>query len=606
MGLSGYFSGQVGLDEIVDTINTHSTSLNLFRFSFTPNWKTQTHPYNATAIQYILDNTAAIVVVDRTHLYPPTEASALDARNHWDSGVVAGAYEVLAAWPNNSRVYVEIINEYVSSDFDTRMQNIITDIRADGYNNSLVADRQWPFSWTVWYDPENNTYQGFHQYMNERPLATAISRMQTARDAGIQKILNTETGAHFNEFGSFTQALVDSLEEFYDWCYALDAPIFNCLWMREDIENWPTYDALTLDLPTEPPPPVEPPVTLPPYLLSTMISTNLQYQTATFQASWNASEGLAMGWLSHNKTGAWENVTQALEGLEDSFSQTIVLPEAGFVFGYCFGANDTLGNTTTSDISAFTVTSPYSDVPYNAPSVRFPSGHAVSIAADHAVFFGTVKITTVSTAMHITVFLEDNWFNYTVDQIGTQTFYNGTKPDLVLIDGNQRTETNGWTSASSAITVTDAHSSCSLQWMSSTPIRPTDPESPGGPQTSNSLKVLFKTVMGKNPAPQVEITVYEAAYNTYQDRYITDDNGEYLAYLPAGSYNWAANYRGTKLTGSFFHVEPQTVTIDFASRQSLIAPSLDRTQILKIVIAAVVVLAAILVMVTITKKSRFR
>ena len=238
------------------------------------------------------------------------------------------------------------------------------------------------------------------------------------------------------------------------------------------------------------------------------------------------------------------------------------------------------------------------------PQIRFPS--TIVIPSGMKVHFGSQWVSTSGSAMHIQEFFISNWFNYTVDNAGTQNIYNDTQPDLVLIDGVERPITNGWNYAADTITVTGATSSCRIEWIvPSTPSTPPIWSPPQG-QTSNTLKVLFKTKVGKTPAPQVEITVYEAAYNTYQDRYITDDNGEALASLPAGSYNWAANYRGAKMTGSFFHVEAQTVTIDFGSGTSQVGPTLDRAQLLKIGVGAIVVIGAVFAIVTVTKNKRFR
>jgi len=356
MGLSGYFNGQVGLQAICDTINANNNSLNLFRFSFTPNWKSQVHPYNATAIQYVLDNTNATLVIDRNHLYPAGSASDADAVAHWTSGVVGGVYQVLADFGENPRVMAELINEYTATDFNTRMQALITEIRGDGYITALVANSMWPYTWVAFTDPENNTYGGFHHYANGRSLSMAISRMEDARAAGITKIMNTETGAHDLEYAHYTQSYVDQIEAFYNWSYSLAAPIFNCVWMRENIENWATYVSYDLDLPVMPPPPVTPPTTYPPYLVSYAVNDSKEYHVSNLTANWNATDGLSMGWLIHNKSGTWTTLTQSLTGVTDtSFNQTVLLPAHGIVFAYYLGANDTTGNVTQSDMLYFSV-----------------------------------------------------------------------------------------------------------------------------------------------------------------------------------------------------------------------------------------------------------
>jgi len=127
---------------------------------------------------------------------------------------------------------------------------------------------------------------------------------------------------------------------------------------------------------------------------------------------------------------------------------------------------------------------------------------------------------------------------------------------------------------------------------------------PSGLQISSSQNVLFKVTVGKNPAVSAEIRVYDAAYNQLQDTYITEDNGEVLAYLQPGGYNWVAKYRGAQLTGSFFHVEAETVKINFATGESTIMPTLDRPQLLKIGIAAFVLIGAVATIASVTKGKR--
>jgi hypothetical protein len=130
------------------------------------------------------------------------------------------------------------------------------------------------------------------------------------------------------------------------------------------------------------------------------------------------------------------------------------------------------------------------------------------------------------------------------------------------------------------------------------------PYTPGPAQSSSSQNVLFKVTVGKSPAVSAEIRVYDAAYNQLQDTYITEDNGEVLAYLQPGGYNWVAKYRGATLSGSFFHVEDQTVKINFATGESIVMPTLDRPQLLKIGIAAIVLIGFVAVVASVTKGKR--
>ena len=65
-----------------------------------------------------------MVIVDPNHLHPANDAASGSARYHW-SAVKNSIYQVLKAFRNN-RVTIELINEYVSSDFYSRMQALVT------------------------------------------------------------------------------------------------------------------------------------------------------------------------------------------------------------------------------------------------------------------------------------------------------------------------------------------------------------------------------------------------------------------------------------------------------------------------------------------------
>ena len=122
LGLSGYSTGMPQVQNIVDVMNEES--LNTYRLSFNPEWFNRIpHPYNSDYIQYFLDHSSYTIIVDRNHLYPSTEASAKEARNHWNAAKKS-VFQVLETWPNNQRVMVELVNEYVSDDFYPRMQSL--------------------------------------------------------------------------------------------------------------------------------------------------------------------------------------------------------------------------------------------------------------------------------------------------------------------------------------------------------------------------------------------------------------------------------------------------------------------------------------------------
>jgi hypothetical protein len=243
LGLSGYPTSTTQLDNIISTMKANG--LNTYRMSANPAWSGGPHPYHENFVQYLLDHSDFTIIVDRNHLYPPTEESATSARNNWAT-VRNSIFEVLEAYPNNPRVMVELINEYVSSDFYSRMQSLVTEIRAAGYTNPIVVNK-WNQAWTTINDPLDNTFQGYHFYFNSWSPSGALSQMQTAQSKGI-KLINTEVGADYNEYNSYTSATVSELNQFLS--ETANMGIGNTVWMNENLNNMPKYQQLNLDFPT--------------------------------------------------------------------------------------------------------------------------------------------------------------------------------------------------------------------------------------------------------------------------------------------------------------------------------------------------------------------
>lgn len=243
IGLSGYPTSTGQLDNIISTMKANG--LNTYRMSANPAWSGGPHPYHENFVQYFLDHSDFTIIVDRNHLYPPTEASATSARNNWAT-VRNSVFEVLKAYPNNQRVIVELINEYISNDFYSRMQSLVTEIRQVGYTNPLLVNK-WNQAWTAINDPLDNTFQGYHYYFNSWSPSGAISQMQTAQSKGI-KLINTEVGADYNEYNSYTSSTVNELNQFLSQCASMG--IGNTVWMNENLNNMPRYQQLGLDFPT--------------------------------------------------------------------------------------------------------------------------------------------------------------------------------------------------------------------------------------------------------------------------------------------------------------------------------------------------------------------
>ncbi len=243
IGMSGYPTSTTQVQNIINTMQANG--MNTYRMSFNPTWSSGPHPYHEEYIQYFLDHSNFNIIVDRNHLYPPQESTATAARNNWAT-VRSSLFDVLEAYPNNPRVMVELINEYVSSDFYSRMQGLVTEIRNAGYTNPIVMDK-WNQAWTVINDPLDNTYQGYHYYFNSWSVSGAISQMQTAQSKGI-KVINTEIGADYNEYSSYTTSTVSELNQFLSQCASMG--IGNTVWMNENLNNMPRYQQLGLDIPS--------------------------------------------------------------------------------------------------------------------------------------------------------------------------------------------------------------------------------------------------------------------------------------------------------------------------------------------------------------------
>jgi cell division septation protein DedD len=242
LGLSGYPTSTSQVSDIIHVMDTNG--LNIYRMSFNPEWMRGPHPYHAEYVQYFLDHSSYTIIVDRNHIYPPTEEGAQTARDNWNTARNS-VLQVLQTWPNNPRVMVELVNEYVSSDFYSRMQSLVNEIRNVGYTNPIVVNK-WNQPWTVINDPLNNVYQGYHFYFNTWSPSGAMSQINTALSRGI-KIINTEVGADYNEYNSFTTATVDELNTFLTQCASLG--VGNTVWMNENLNNLPRYQSLGLNFP---------------------------------------------------------------------------------------------------------------------------------------------------------------------------------------------------------------------------------------------------------------------------------------------------------------------------------------------------------------------
>ena len=103
-----------------------------------------------------------------------------------------------------------------------------------------------------------------------------------------------------------------------------------------------------------------------PVVGSPSASTTVEASTCTISSTLTDDVGLVSGILSTNRTSAWVNNTaKTLSGLSYSFSDSVVLPSAGTIFGYKIFVEDSASQWTTSSAYTFITTSQGSTLPQN-------------------------------------------------------------------------------------------------------------------------------------------------------------------------------------------------------------------------------------------------
>ena len=247
IGLSGYPTSTGWLDQIINVMNANG--MNMYRMSANPEWfSSKPHPYHSSYVQYFLDHTPSdwVIIVDRNHIYPPDETGAAAFRSN--IAIARNSIlEVCNAWPDNPRVWIELANEYVSTDFNSVFQGLIDYVRNAGCSNTLVIDK-WNTGWStaVFNDPYDAVYTGMHFYFNSWSVSGAETQMNYALDRDLN-VVNTEVGADSNEASQFSSSEVQELSDFLQW--SSDNGISNTIWMNENLDNWNTYQTLGLVIP---------------------------------------------------------------------------------------------------------------------------------------------------------------------------------------------------------------------------------------------------------------------------------------------------------------------------------------------------------------------
>ena len=245
-GLSGYPTSTADVQNVINFMNREG--LNVYRMSFRPSWLGYTsHSYNGELVSYFLDHCSYTVIVDRNHLYPPSDPSFITDFNTATNDLLA----VCAQFPNNNRVMVELVNEYGDDNLGSLLQPMVNSIRNAGYTNPLVINSHWiSISWSslVVNDPLDKVWYGYHTYFDDSApsISSVESHMQTAVDMQL-KLINTEAGADW-ESADFNTARVNLLNQYLSWCTARG--IGNCIWMYENLNYWTTYQSLGLIIPS--------------------------------------------------------------------------------------------------------------------------------------------------------------------------------------------------------------------------------------------------------------------------------------------------------------------------------------------------------------------
>jgi len=231
------------------------------------------------------------------------------------------------------------------------------------------------------------------------------------------------------------------------------------------------------------------------------------------------------------------------------------------------------------------------------PTVFLPPNKTLAIPDGVKLHLGDYYVQSVGTAIHITKWLSSNWINYTVDGAGTQNIYYPSTPEAVYIDTVHHGIGDGWTYSSSIISVTVATSAVQIDFntVSTPPIVPP-------PQTSSNFDVLFKVSMNGKPVLNCQIRISTTTYQEYVGTYMTDELGKATAYLPVGTYDYHATYQQKAVSGTFQHIQEETIEVDLGTGQITQIPALDRTQLTRIGVGLIVVVGAVFAITFIAKK----
>jgi len=244
------------LEEIEPIVNAmKQKGITTLRASFNPSFISGTHPYDKRIIQKFLDVAPQNfkVIVDRIHLFTTGQSgNEAQLKNNLQTAY-SHTQEVINDFKNNSRVWIETVNEYPGTDQQRIHQNFIDFVRARctnpvGFNKFRSG----------WYDVKGPAFAGDHYYFG--PTGSCWSVASAIRDvkAGIARgynIINTECGASWEEASGFTPQNVNYLNEFIRQSSALNSEAL--IWNRYGLQNWQAYESFGLTFPTPTAPGIE-------------------------------------------------------------------------------------------------------------------------------------------------------------------------------------------------------------------------------------------------------------------------------------------------------------------------------------------------------------
>jgi len=298
-------------------------------------------------------------------------------------------------------------------------------------------------------------------------------------------------------------------------------------------------------------------------------TTSVETEVCIISCTLADDVALVLGILSTNATSAWVNNTaKSLSGLTYPFSDSVVLPSAGTVFGYKMFVSDSAGQWTTSSTYTFITTS--------SPSNRFFFERGVHIAfhsnadlimgedftfnADTITYGnGSVNIggawLNSTCDMTLTAFTSD-WINFTISSGTRPVVDRGSLPSSVWIGGISRYQGNGWTASGTQVTITETATEVALYFGTSQDVTPSP-----NPSTVYPM-ILFFAIFEGTPVKGVRIEVFKdllfaGSFYTLESGYTEERN------LPEGLYTYNAFYNGLILEGSFNLYSDDTINLLF-------------------------------------------